>query len=162
MSEFPLILFSYSSFISGDGSVPVKRRRSRCGACEGCCQKDCGECDHCKDMKKFGGPGIRKQACRKRKCVQRIKVMPPLQDVRLAIENCVVGNFTFTCVCVRTYTRVCTVHTHTRTHTHTHTHTRTHTHTHIQNNTALLSSRVCTQFMYSLSTADTSRAAAVL
>lgn len=27
-------------------------------------------CGHCKDMKKYGGPGLRKQSCKKRKCLE--------------------------------------------------------------------------------------------
>ena len=30
--------------------------------------KDCGVCNFCKDMKKFGGPGRLKKACIQRKC----------------------------------------------------------------------------------------------
>ena len=44
------------------------RRLRRCGNCEGCRKSDCGVCTNCKDMKKFGGLGHRKQACVHRKC----------------------------------------------------------------------------------------------
>ena len=38
-------------------------KRPRCGECDGFHQdEDCGSCVNCKDMKKFGGRGIRKQA----------------------------------------------------------------------------------------------------
>ena len=33
----------------------------------------CGECNHCKDMPKFGGPGKVKQACVQRKCLNMFK-----------------------------------------------------------------------------------------
>jgi len=36
-------------------------RMKRCGKCEGCTRSDCGVCNHCKDMKKFGGKGTGKQ-----------------------------------------------------------------------------------------------------
>ena len=44
------------------------KRLRRCGNCEGCKRSDCGVCANCKDMKKFGGLGHRKQACVHRKC----------------------------------------------------------------------------------------------
>lgn len=37
--------------------------------CEGCLAKDCSVCAHCKDKKKYGGPGIKKRACVKRTCL---------------------------------------------------------------------------------------------
>ncbi|KAL3272241.1 hypothetical protein HHI36_022724 [Cryptolaemus montrouzieri] len=43
-------------------------RRKRCGVCEGCLNPECGECAHCKDMKKYHGPGKTKQACKRRIC----------------------------------------------------------------------------------------------
>jgi len=42
----------------------------RCGECSACHQKeDCGRCDHCRDMKKFGGPFKKRQKCRQRQCL---------------------------------------------------------------------------------------------
>ena len=35
----------------------------QCGTCDKCLAKDCGECNHCKDMVKFGGSGKSKQCC---------------------------------------------------------------------------------------------------
>ncbi|KAK9745054.1 Cytosine specific DNA methyltransferase replication foci domain [Popillia japonica] len=43
-------------------------RRRRCGVCEACQNPDCGTCNHCKDMLKFGGTGRSKQACKMRRC----------------------------------------------------------------------------------------------
>ncbi|KAF4518879.1 hypothetical protein B566_EDAN006730 [Ephemera danica] len=41
-----------------------------CGECVNCYQReDCGRCDFCKDMKKFGGPNKLKQKCRQRQCL---------------------------------------------------------------------------------------------
>lgn len=37
--------------------------------CTGCLSVDCGLCVCCKDMKKFGGTGKKKNGCLKRKCV---------------------------------------------------------------------------------------------
>eukprot|EP00307_Rebecca_sp_RCC1486_P001033 CAMPEP_0119416212 /NCGR_PEP_ID=MMETSP1335-20130426/12056_1 /TAXON_ID=259385 /ORGANISM="Chrysoculter rhomboideus, Strain RCC1486" /LENGTH=306 /DNA_ID=CAMNT_0007441317 /DNA_START=44 /DNA_END=964 /DNA_ORIENTATION=- len=45
-------------------------RQIRCGTCRMCTSSDCGECMNCLDMPKFGGPGHKKQACTKRKCLQ--------------------------------------------------------------------------------------------
>ncbi len=46
-----------------------RHRRNRCGKCENCKKQDCGKCTHCIDMKKFGGKGKLKQACKDRKCM---------------------------------------------------------------------------------------------
>ena len=43
-------------------------RRHRCGVCEACQQTDCGQCNHCRDMVKFGGSGRSKQSCVLRRC----------------------------------------------------------------------------------------------
>ena len=41
----------------------------RCGECAACLLKeDCGQCDFCIDMKKFGGPNRIRQKCRFRQC----------------------------------------------------------------------------------------------
>ncbi|KAK2144497.1 hypothetical protein LSH36_751g01049 [Paralvinella palmiformis] len=50
---------------------PVIRKSSRrCGECVACHRKeDCGRCDFCKDMKKFGGPNKIRQKCRLRQCL---------------------------------------------------------------------------------------------
>jgi len=56
-------------------SKPIKvnesrKRKARCGICEGCTREDCGECKFCKDKLKFGGPQKMKQACVLKKCPQ--------------------------------------------------------------------------------------------
>nr|CCA18133.1 conserved hypothetical protein [Albugo laibachii Nc14] len=53
--------------LSSSGST--RKRISRCGKCAGCLSEDCMRCGHCKDMKKYGGPGLRKQSCKYRKCL---------------------------------------------------------------------------------------------
>ena len=46
-----------------------KRSSRMCGKCKACCTiEDCGVCVFCKDMKKFGGPGKRRQKCLRRQC----------------------------------------------------------------------------------------------
>uniref|UniRef100_A0A672I9Z6 [histone H3]-dimethyl-L-lysine(36) demethylase n=1 Tax=Salarias fasciatus TaxID=181472 RepID=A0A672I9Z6_SALFA len=37
--------------------------------CEACVRPECGECNFCRDMKKFGGPGKLKQTCVLRQCL---------------------------------------------------------------------------------------------
>ena len=44
-------------------------RRKNCGNCNGCLAENCGHCEYCKDMPKFGGPGIKKQRCIRRQCL---------------------------------------------------------------------------------------------
>ena len=52
-----------------------RARTNRCGACAGCLRGDCGACKNCRDKPKFGGKGIKKQACVRRACNN------PLPDV---------------------------------------------------------------------------------
>ena len=73
--------------ICKDLDIPsTKRRRSCCGSCEACYRDDCGSCDHCKDMKKYGGPGVRKQACRRRKCTRMVVATAPLMKVGTGVK----------------------------------------------------------------------------
>jgi len=44
-------------------------RQARCGSCAGCTRGDCGECKNCLDKPKYGGRGIKKQACLRRACL---------------------------------------------------------------------------------------------
>jgi len=56
----------------GSGSAKEKdntKRLARCGKCTNCKSQDCGNCYNCADKPKFGGPGIKKQACVNRKCL---------------------------------------------------------------------------------------------
>ncbi|CAK4670494.1 unnamed protein product [Aphanomyces euteiches] len=54
---------------SNSKSAIIRTRVMRCGVCVGCLAPDCLKCRHCMDMKKYGGPGLRKQSCKSRKCV---------------------------------------------------------------------------------------------
>ena len=50
-----------------------RRKRSRCGTCQGCINRDktqdCRVCRNCLDQKRYGGPGRLKKACVNRSCV---------------------------------------------------------------------------------------------
>ena len=43
-------------------------KKKVCKDCDGCTPTDCGACENCLDMKKFGGPNKRKQACKMKVC----------------------------------------------------------------------------------------------
>ena len=47
-------------------------RRKNCGECSGCRAAYCGVCEHCVDMPRFGGPGRKKQRCKKRACIESL------------------------------------------------------------------------------------------
>ncbi|XP_052799736.1 lysine-specific demethylase 2A-like [Mya arenaria] len=49
-----------------------RRRRVRCKQCEPCTRDDCLECNFCKDMRKYGGPGTAKQSCISRQCLRPV------------------------------------------------------------------------------------------
>ena len=44
------------------------KRKTRCFKCSGCLAEDCGICKYCVDKPKYGGKGVLKQSCLKRKC----------------------------------------------------------------------------------------------
>mmetsp|Transcript_13362 Transcript_13362/g.39360 ORF Transcript_13362/g.39360 Transcript_13362/m.39360 type:complete len:164 (+) Transcript_13362:142-633(+) len=52
-----------------DERMSKRIRSSRCGTCSNCLRPDCGKCINCSDKPKFGGPGVKKQACSARKCL---------------------------------------------------------------------------------------------
>ncbi|KAK3085173.1 hypothetical protein FSP39_025494 [Pinctada imbricata] len=60
---------SKSQASKNSASTGIRRRRVRCRKCEPCTRTDCGECNFCKDMKKYGGPGRMKQSCKSRQCL---------------------------------------------------------------------------------------------
>ena len=45
---------------------PRNPSKNQCGKCDACMVDDCGECRHCLDMKKFGGPWKIRQKCMNR------------------------------------------------------------------------------------------------
>jgi len=49
-----------------------KHRFKACTKCTGCRKENCGECEYCLDMPRFGGMGVIKQKCQDRVCVNPI------------------------------------------------------------------------------------------
>uniref|UniRef100_A0A674CM22 Lysine (K)-specific demethylase 2Aa n=1 Tax=Salmo trutta TaxID=8032 RepID=A0A674CM22_SALTR len=64
----------------------LRRRRVRCKRCEACVRTECGDCNFCRDMKKFGGPGKLKQTCVLRQC------LAPGLPLSVVCELCGEGN----------------------------------------------------------------------
>ena len=56
--------------------APQRAIRGRCGECAACRREDCRQCRSCRDMTKHGGPGLRKQACERRRCSYK-RYAPP-------------------------------------------------------------------------------------
>nr|XP_032819408.1 CXXC-type zinc finger protein 1 isoform X2 [Petromyzon marinus] len=72
----------YSAEYDGNCSSERRKRSVRmCGECEACCRTDdCGHCDFCRDMKKFGGPNKIRQKCRLRQCIVRSRKLLRVRD----------------------------------------------------------------------------------
>ena len=64
---------SYQETDDTDEYRKTKQRSSRkCGECTACkVKEDCGKCDYCLDMRKFGGPNKKRQKCRLRQCLNK-------------------------------------------------------------------------------------------
>mmetsp|Transcript_42387 Transcript_42387/g.111590 ORF Transcript_42387/g.111590 Transcript_42387/m.111590 type:complete len:444 (+) Transcript_42387:236-1567(+) len=79
------------SVASGTKADKKRGALQRCGQCGPCTRTDCGACQNCHDKPKFGGPGLRKQACEKKRCLtmttRYATPSPPLTDDLPAIAN---------------------------------------------------------------------------
>ena len=61
---------SFPAKRSSSTKESVGGRKGRCMNCSSCLTPDCRKCKYCTDMKKYGGPGVKKQSCELRpKCV---------------------------------------------------------------------------------------------
>ena len=60
------------------GRFTKKIKIKRCGRCRGCKTQNCRICNACKAMKKYGGPGVLKQACIHRKCENPTNIGQPI------------------------------------------------------------------------------------
>ena len=49
-----------------------ERKGVPCRRCANCVREDCGTCVNCKDKKKFGGRGTRKQPCVHKRCMEKV------------------------------------------------------------------------------------------
>ncbi|XP_077546580.1 DNA (cytosine-5)-methyltransferase 1-like [Haemaphysalis longicornis] len=61
-------LFEGSTIPARSSGAP---RSDRCGLCEACLASECKVCIFCRNMKKYGGTGTKKQCCIRRRCQQR-------------------------------------------------------------------------------------------
>jgi hypothetical protein len=62
-------------------------RLQRCGKCRPCKATDCGTCQNCADKPRFGGKGVKKQACVARRCVSLTKHEDETADAADAMET---------------------------------------------------------------------------
>lgn len=69
---------------SDKGDKKAGPRLRRCGKCLPCNRGDCGSCHNCADKPKFGGSGVKKQACVARRCLSMLRrdstPSPPLGE----------------------------------------------------------------------------------
>ncbi|GLV36846.1 CXXC finger protein 1 [Carabus blaptoides fortunei] len=67
-----------------ENSLSKSRSSSkRCGQCMGCYRADdCGRCEACKDMKKYGGSNRLKLRCKHRTCINLLQFTPQSQKTR--------------------------------------------------------------------------------
>ena len=50
------------------GEEPLRKKRIKCGSCEGCLTSDCDKCKACRDKPRNGGKNTWRQKCYRRKC----------------------------------------------------------------------------------------------
>ncbi len=67
-----------------DNQMKRKKRR-RCGDCDGCVANECGKCVFCLDMTRFGGIGKKKKCCINRQCMNLIIPVEPVAMVGLKV-----------------------------------------------------------------------------
>jgi len=66
---------------ANNGEKVTKKKRKRCGECQGCLKKDnCGECGPCKSVRSH-------QICKMRKCDQLKTKKEKSREVRIFVSN---------------------------------------------------------------------------
>ncbi|KAG8470720.1 hypothetical protein KFE25_009141 [Diacronema lutheri] len=70
-------------------------RLMRCGKCAACAIGDCGTCKNCLDKPRYGGPGVKKQACVARRCMRPRPVCEANDEYWRAdeLQPCGAGDF---------------------------------------------------------------------
>ena len=77
-----------SKSVSGRKCKGLKKvKRWRCGDCEACQRPDCRKCLFCKDMKKYGGAGVKKQSCIQRPDCLAARVSLPSKEKVVSREE---------------------------------------------------------------------------
>lgn len=71
--------------------APELVRRYKCGECHACLRQECKRCRYCRDMIKFGGHGILKQACVEKRCPNKRYALPANNFAVVASSSAVVG-----------------------------------------------------------------------
>lgn len=56
--------------------APEFNKRFKCGECPACTRENCRRCQFCRDMTKYGGAGIMKQACIEKRCPNKRYALP--------------------------------------------------------------------------------------
>ena len=52
----------------------MNHKSKSCNKCTGCLKENCGKCNPCRDMPRFGGKGVSRQKCVYRKCINPTRV----------------------------------------------------------------------------------------
>ncbi|XP_063064809.1 neurofilament heavy polypeptide-like isoform X2 [Engraulis encrasicolus] len=79
----PTVLYFKANETQAEGTRK-RRQRRMCFKCVACQRKDCGKCNFCLDMVKFGGRGRLKQKCKLRRCLNEAQT--PHEKKALRIE----------------------------------------------------------------------------
>ena len=64
-----------------NGSSHQKAERVPCKICQACISPDCGMCQYCADMLRFGGSGKLRRPCQMRQCLQPLLVPTTLCNI---------------------------------------------------------------------------------
>ena len=73
--------FVWSGNVGHSARSGAKVNATACRECPACLRPNCGKCANCKDKRKFGGPGVKKQRCIHRVCRQMVQPNPTNETV---------------------------------------------------------------------------------